>query len=72
MDEDEKEAVRFHCQVTLNGLDEVGLSIEEAAEDGVVDADDVALLNHVKRKREGGATGDARPGVVVVVVVVKP
>ena len=66
MDEDEKEAVRYHCHLTLDGLGEAGLSIE----DGAVDADDVALLNHVKRKRESGATGGARPGVVVVVVVV--
>ena len=70
MDEDEKEAVRYHCHLTLDGLGEAGLSIEEDVEDGAVDADDVALLNHVKRKREAGATGGARPGVVVVVVVV--
>ena len=60
MDEDMHEGLRFHTHQTLEGLEEAGLSVEEAVTAGIVDVDDAAALNGIKRKREGGREGGAR------------
>ena len=53
MDEHMKEGLRLHLHTTLDGLDEAGISVEEAVKDGIVDVNDVTALNQVNGKRVG-------------------